>query len=744
MLTLGLIENFLVLFDIQYFYLRAIFSFIFLISIPGLLIMLMLKVRKIGFWEYLVYTIGLSIAFLIFGGLAVNWILPWLHITDKPLSLIPLLISFDIFLSLFGLIAYKRNKDISLKIRLPKPDWLNRIFFIIPMIFLLLSILGAITLNNGGPNYLTIIMLGGIVLYILGVVLFRKILDQSIYPWAIFMISLSLLLMYSLRSWHIIGWDINLEYKIFRLTESNYLWSSTIVNNDYNACLSITILPTILHNFLNINSEYVFKLLYPLLFTEVPLTIYLLSKRYTTNIAAFLASFFFIIQPTFYGTMPALARQEVAFIYFSLILFTLFTNNIRFGTKNILVLLFGASMIVSHYSTSYIALTLIIFTYIVRKIFNINSNLIKHKILQNNPNYKIRLKIILILIIFTFIWNTQLTNSFNSFTETIHYTLMNMNKTFTEEMKSTSLKSLFFYSDSSYTNDQLNLFIENHIPWYLEANNIKPILNNEKYTLTIKPRTSFYTRNIFAQLVKYIYLFVKFIITLSLLFGFIYLVYIYKKDKTKIDIEYIYLSSIGVFLILLILVLPYLSIAYNFERLLQQNLIFLSLIIVFGIQLLFKYLRKIKYIIISIIFIIYFIYLSGVLVPILGGSNSLFLRNNGIEYDSYYTHNVEIQAIFWLDKYSDSKNNLYADRFAELKIDAYSKKNYRIVPYIIPDVINRSGYIYTSYTNIMEEIASIDERQYFMKGVAFTNYPFDFINNNKSLIYNNGGAKIYR
>jgi len=87
---------------------------------------------------------------------------------------------------------------------------------------------------------------------------------------------------------------------------------------------------------------------------------------------------------------------------------------------------------------------------------------------------------------------------------------------------------------------------------------------------------------------------------------------------------------------------------------------------------------------------------------------------------------------------------LYADRFAELKIDAYSKKNYRIIPYIIPDVINRSGYIYTSYTNIMEEIASIDERQYFMKGVAFTNYPFDFINNNKSLIYNNGGAKIYR
>ena len=743
-LIFGLIANLLVYFDIQYFYLRAIFSFIFLSTIPGLLIMLILKIRKIGSWEYLVYTIGLSIAFLMFGGLFINFALPLVGI-GKPLSLIPVLISLNAFLLVFWMIAYKRNKEILFEIRLPKLDWLNKIFFITPVIFPLLSILGAIILNNGGPNYLTLILLGGIVLYLLGVVLFRKMLDQNIYPWSIFLISLSLLLMFPLRSWHIIGWDISLEYKMFRLTESNYLWSLTNVNNEYNACLSITILPTILNNFLNINSEYVFKLLYPLLFTEVPLTIYLLSKRYTTNIAAFLVSFFFIIQPTFYWIMPVLARQEVAFIFFSLFLFTLFTNNIRFGTKNILVLLFGASMIVSHYSTSYISLTLIIFTYIVRKISNINLNINKHKIIQSNPNYKLRLNIILILIIFTFIWNVQLTNSFNSFTETIYYSLMNIKKIFTEEMKNASLKSVFFYSDSSYTNDQLNLFIENYIPGYLEANNIKPILNNEKYTLTIKPTTGFYTRNIFAtQFVKYIYLFVKFIITLSLLFGFIYLVNIYKKDKTKIDIEYIYLSSIGVFLVLLILVLPYLSLAYNFERLLQQNLIFLSLIIVFGIQLLFKHLRKIKYIIISIIFIIYFIYLSGVLAPILGGSSGLFLLNHGREYDSYYTHNVEIQAIVWLDKYSDSKNDLYADTFAKLKIDAYSKKNYRIVPYIIPNVINRSGYIYTSYTNIMEERASIAERQYFMKGVAFTNYPFDFINNNKSLIYNNGGAKIYR
>jgi len=133
-LIFGLITNLLVLFDIQYFYLRAIFSFIFLSTIPGLLIMLILKIRKIGFWEYLVYTIGLSIAFLMFGGLFINYALPLAGI-GKPLSIIPLLISFNVFLLVFWIIAYKRNKEILFEIRLPKLDWLNKIFFITPVIF---------------------------------------------------------------------------------------------------------------------------------------------------------------------------------------------------------------------------------------------------------------------------------------------------------------------------------------------------------------------------------------------------------------------------------------------------------------------------------------------------------------------------------------------------------------------------------------------------------------------------------
>ena len=130
-----LVINIFLLTDFQAFYIRAFLAFLFIILVPGLLLMLILKIREVKFWEYLVYTIGLSIAFIMFAGLAVNWTLPALEITDNPLSLYPILLCFDIFLLVMGFFAYKRNKDLEYTPKLPKLDTLNRIFFIIPLIF---------------------------------------------------------------------------------------------------------------------------------------------------------------------------------------------------------------------------------------------------------------------------------------------------------------------------------------------------------------------------------------------------------------------------------------------------------------------------------------------------------------------------------------------------------------------------------------------------------------------------------
>jgi uncharacterized membrane protein len=368
-LIVGLIANLVVCFDIQCLYLRAILSFAFLTTTPGLLIMLMLKIRKIGFWEYLVYTIGLSIVFLIFAGLAVNWTLPWLHITDEPLSLTPLLTSFDVILSICGLIAYKRNKAISLKIKVPQLDWLNKVFFTFPIVFPLLSILGAITLNNGGPNYLTMFLLFAIAMYVCSVVLLRRRVNDDIFPFSIFCIGLSVLLATSMRGWILSGHDVISEYHVFQLTKSQFHWSMSNLRDPYNACLSITILPTIFSMFLHVNDYYIYKLVFQIIAAMIPINIFLFLRRFSTSLNAYLASFFFVSQFVFSGDFPFLIRQEIATVFFTLSFVVLFDRNVPQMERELIFIFFAFSMAVSHYSTTYIALGLMFITYLIYFVF---------------------------------------------------------------------------------------------------------------------------------------------------------------------------------------------------------------------------------------------------------------------------------------------------------------------------------------------------------------------------------------
>src|ERR1700680_2775123 len=81
----------------------------------------------------------------------------------------------------------------------------------------------------------------------------------SWYSYALFFIGLALLFTTSLRSWYATGHDIEREIYVFQLTNTHHIWSMAFYQDAYNACLSITILPTILTNLLVIQDIYVYK-----------------------------------------------------------------------------------------------------------------------------------------------------------------------------------------------------------------------------------------------------------------------------------------------------------------------------------------------------------------------------------------------------------------------------------------------------------------------------------------------------
>ena len=111
---------------------------------------------------------------------------------------------------------------------------------------------------------------------------------------------------------------------------------------------------------------YIFKLIIQLIFSLTPIAIYLLMNRYfKEKVFSFISAFVFMSSISFTIDMPAHIRQEIAFLFFALMFLVLFNNKINPTIRKIFFLIFGFSMIVSHYSTSYITFALFIIAYIL-------------------------------------------------------------------------------------------------------------------------------------------------------------------------------------------------------------------------------------------------------------------------------------------------------------------------------------------------------------------------------------------
>ncbi len=757
-----LIVNLLVIYNIRYLYLGTIFSLVFLTVIPGLLLTLMIKIRRVDFWEYLVYVIGLSIAFLMFAGLAINWILPLCGM-EKPLSLIPLLKSFDILFFIFWLIAYIRNKKILLEIKSVKLNRLNKVFLTIPIIFPILSTLGAITLNNDGPNYLTMIMLGGIASYVFLVVLFRNKLNENIYPWTIFLISISLLLMLSLRSFHIFGSDISQEFQMFQLTKLNFHWDmSNFPGNAYNACLSITLLPTIFCSFLRIDDEYIFKLIFQIIFAFTPVGIFLFSKRYSSVVLSFIAGFFFMSFPSFFFVMPMHLREEVSLFFFMLALLVIFSKNIDRLSRNIFFLIFGFSMVVSHYSTTYIALALFIFTYIVCLVFKMTENNaffskiykklnLKEKWKPVEKNYYLSGGLVILLVVFTFFWVFQFTKSSSNLVNFTNKSISNIEK---------------LYKDLTWTEslvDQLNIFIKAKDPTLLLNNYTEKVISEYKNKSYINFYPSYrykdYSPKVeYSQILPFntspniaakIYLFlevIKKIVKVFIIIGVFYLLFIRFK-KRKIDKEYIIFALMGLVCLVITMILPAATIDYDLTRTYQQILVVLSLPAVFGGLIVFKLIKKEKIRIISLlmIFIIYFLLYSGFIPQIVGGPNvAPQLNNFGTEYNRFYTSSLEVKSAQWLSvNYNAKYSIIYTDPSGKNRLNAFGNNShftFADIPIVLPSIIDKNAYVYLTVSNKVKNIGFIRIES---TPIGY-NFPIEFLNDNKNLIYNNGGSEIFK
>ncbi|MFC1991161.1 DUF2206 domain-containing protein [Chloroflexota bacterium] len=708
--------------------LRQVLGFAFFSVMPGLLILNILKLNKLNSAERIVLSIGISISLLMLLGLFMNYVYPMFGFDAPFLNNLPT-IFFTIVTLILAIIAYVVNRSSpSISLSNLKLKTIEYLFLLIPVFFPILSIVGMYLMNATQNNIILMIMLFLIPAYVILIGVFHNQVPQKIYPLIILLTSLSIVLLMGLRSSHLIGYDIHKEYYIFQQTILNGHWQ-VVMNNPLDSALSISILPAMYQSFVNIDSEFLFKLLYPTIFSILPLVIYYFSRKYIGNLNALFASFFFMSQSLFLSSASN-PRTTVAIFFFALSLTVLFLDNLDYMSKRVLFLLFSFSVIISHYSTAYIFLSVLFLTWIIVQVMSKIPSTKKLLVLQNN---------------------SMMNNSLAPISQA-------------------DSPNIFRPRYRSYINSNfVILFFASIFLWYSQATGvawevsvyfIKKSLESLVNFLIVDSRSTEVAALLGADLeTKGIPHQVEFIIAWSIIvfiaIGVIATIVralnrVRPDDKAKeitpiqtssFDAEFIAISIACSGLLVIFISVPFIFVGYSMSRTFAQMMVVLSPYFIVGSITVAKFLRiqRAHIIITLVVLILFFSTTTGLLYQVFGFQRAITLNSSGTSYDILYVHDQEVNALRWLKENSGQKPIIYADSYGSIRSGLESNTSEHAFTWKpIKDMQFDKGYIFLRYQNVSE--GKLISGRYQLNDIA--NYQHIFTG--KAKIYNNGGSEIYK
>jgi len=175
--------------------------------------------------------------------------------------------------------------------------------------------------------------------------------------------SIALLLHRTMITNYIMGYDVFSEYSAALITTANGWWNVSqnlaVYGGSANTALSIVTLAPMLTNLTGIDTVELLKIVYPLLFAIVPLGIYKIVEGQFGPGPAFLGAGLFMGYSAFYALMIQLGKQEISEIFLVAFLLVLVELNMSRTKKMVLVILFLAGLLVSHYGIAFLVMLLI-------------------------------------------------------------------------------------------------------------------------------------------------------------------------------------------------------------------------------------------------------------------------------------------------------------------------------------------------------------------------------------------------
>jgi len=247
---------------------------------------------------------------------------------------------------------------------------LTFIFFLLPF----LSIVGSIAAWFGN-NVILLIMIFLIAVLFCTLTIMGKRVSELLFAIAIISIGISLVWHTTLISTQIVGYDNHLEDYLFRVTSQTGHWNAnafvmTPDYNNYNSMLSITIFPTIISLVTGIDGVWIFKFIYPFIFSFAMLILFLAFKCRIGKTRAFLSVFFIMSISAFFSEVPMAGRQEIAEVFLALIIFLFLDNEIGIRLRFILYMFSTTGLVFSHYGTSFEFLLIMVGGWLLMQFFS--------------------------------------------------------------------------------------------------------------------------------------------------------------------------------------------------------------------------------------------------------------------------------------------------------------------------------------------------------------------------------------
>jgi uncharacterized membrane protein len=403
-------------------------------------------------------------------------------------------------------------------------------------------------------------------------------------------------------------------------------------------------------------------------------------------------------------------------------------------------MLFGISLVLSHYSSAYVALGILILAFltsvVITKVFRSDKTTIRTRFISG--------WLLLLLLVVTFFWSNIFTQTSANVFYVAQTTLLNMRDALLSDLRSEDTWQTFQLTASRFDIDDVNDYVREQTEEYSKLPGLYPPDTYQEFIPQVV-RSAELRGVLGDSAVKSpLAIFFAIIRQLTKIFALVGAVVLVRQIFRigEFDREYILLNLVGLMVLTFFLVLPVLSLYYNSFRFYMQILIVSSVSMLIGANFCLSFIRnpQTRVRLIGGLLVLFFLSASGATAYIIGGRSAMNLNNFGEDYDKFYTQEHEVYAARWLSSNRDPEIGIYADINSSLYLISFGNGILETEAAILPATITRESYVYLDYANLNIGIARALANG---KQISY-NYPLEFLDRNKSLIYDNGGAQIFR